>query len=247
MVKGERAMSVFAISDLHLSTSDKSKDMAVFGGRWNNYIEKLVKNWNAVVSPGDSVIIPGDISWATGLENSINDLKFVDSLNGTKYIGKGNHDLWWATYSKMIDFFNQNEISTIKVLYNNAYLIENTIVCGTRGWFYDEKTQKTPEPVDYAKLINREVTRLELSILAAKKLQEQNCDIGIKVFFHFPPIFDDYICRELVDTLHKYKIAECYYGHIHGNYAIPFNVTFEGISFRIISADYLGFVPYLIR
>ena len=80
-------MGLFTISDLHLCVANPEKTMEEFAGRWNNYIARLCKNWNAVVSPEDSVIIPGDISWALGLRASYDDLKRIDSLNWTNYIG----------------------------------------------------------------------------------------------------------------------------------------------------------------
>ena len=55
-------MSLFTISDLHLSLSS-DKPMDVFYG-WNNYVERLEANWKRVVSADDTVVIPGDISWA---------------------------------------------------------------------------------------------------------------------------------------------------------------------------------------
>ena len=89
-------MSVFAISDLHLSlNSTTNKSMEVFGRRWTGYTEKIKKNWQAIVTPEDDVIIPGDISWALSLPEAESDLRFVDSLPGRKFLGKGNHDLWW--------------------------------------------------------------------------------------------------------------------------------------------------------
>ena len=48
-------MSLFAIGDLHLAISDKSKTMAVFGG-WENYMELLEENWNKLVAPEDTVV-----------------------------------------------------------------------------------------------------------------------------------------------------------------------------------------------
>lgn len=240
-------MSMFVISDLHLCTANADKNMEEFGGRWNNYIPRLAKNWNLIVTSDDTVIIPGDISWATGLKNALPDLKLINSLNGIKYIGKGNHDLWWATMAKLNAFLQDNGLHTLHILYNNAYLIENKIVCGTRGWFYDEKSQKTVKPTDYRKLVNRESMRLRMSLEAATRLQAEDPSREILVFLHFPCVWDDYVCREIVDVLHEYRIRRCFYGHIHGNYDVPFKTEFENIAFYIVSADYLSFVPYLIR
>lgn len=242
-------MSIFTIADLHLCMSDAGKTMEAFAGRWNNYTERLQKNWNAVVSPCDSVIIPGDISWALKLEGALDDLLFIERLNGTKYIGKGNHDLWWSTETKMKKFFNDNGIHTINILYNNAYLVENRIVCGTRGWFYDEKSQKTVTPTDYSKLMRREALRLAMSLEAGHKIMSEQglSPDSLLLFLHFPPVWDSFVCKELIEVMHRFQIKECYYGHIHGSYSLPFENEYEGIKFKIISSDYQNFIPYLIK
>ena len=165
-------MALYTIADLHLSLGvGKEKSMEVFGRRWQGYTEKLERNWRAIVEPEDSVIIPGDISWALGIDEALDDLMFIDSLPGTKYIGKGNHDFWWSTRKKLEDFFAAHGISTIRILYNCAYEVEDYIICGTRGWFYDDTLSGIPGGTDFDKLVNREAQRLKLSLDAAKTLQ----------------------------------------------------------------------------
>lgn len=68
-------MALFVIADLHLS-SDGTKSMEKFGSRWTDYMQRLQKNWQAVVRPEDTVIIPGDISWSLKLEDSLEDFTF---------------------------------------------------------------------------------------------------------------------------------------------------------------------------
>ena len=236
-------MSLFVIADLHLS-SDGSKSMEKFGARWSDYMNKLRKNWQAVVSPEDTVIIPGDVSWALKLEDAKEDLLFLESLPGQKLIGKGNHDFWWSTAKKMNQMMEENQIQTIKTIYNNAYLFEDCVVCGTRGWFVEENQQHTVGDVDYARIVNREVIRLRLSLDEAVKLQKQDGrDLPILVFLHFPPVWNGFVCREIVDVLHEYKIGSCYFGHIHGAYYAPRTTVFEGIDFILTSADALQFCP----
>ena len=92
-------MSVFSISDLHLSGS-VPKSMEVFGRRWTGYTEKIEKRWRAVVTDNDTVIIPGDVSWAMTLAEAEADFRFLASLPGRKLLGKGNHDFWWTTVKK---------------------------------------------------------------------------------------------------------------------------------------------------
>ncbi|MBQ2308479.1 MAG: metallophosphoesterase, partial [Clostridia bacterium] len=151
-------MAVFVIADLHLDTVTNEKSMEVFGNRWQGYIEKIQKNWTRVVSDDDTVIIPGDISWALTTEDALADLKWIDSLPGRKIIMKGNHDFWWSTLSKMRRFFCENCINSIDILYNNALEVENYIIAGSRGWFVDKSVQPSKSvSADYDKIVNREV------------------------------------------------------------------------------------------
>ena len=237
-------MSLYVISDLHLSTNQTTnKSMEKFGTKWKDYHKKLEKYFKAIINDDDTVIIPGDISWAMTLDEALSDFKFLDSLPGTKIIGKGNHDFWWSTATKINTFFEANEIKSIKLLHNNAYLVENCIICGSRGWFYDEKQQKTVGDVDYDKIVAREAQRLEISINEALKIKQENPNLPILVFLHFPPIYADCICDPILDVLKKYNIETCYYGHIHNNYALPRQFEVDGISFIMVAADYLNFAP----
>ena len=240
-------MALFTIADLHLPGKEgKNKSMEIFGNRWIGGVEKLIYNWNAIVKPEDTVVLPGDISWAMMLEDAKDDFALLNSLPGTKLIGKGNHDFWWTTASKMNAFFEENHISSVHILNNNAYLVDDQVVCGTRGWFLDERQQVTVGSVDYDKIVNREVIRLRLSLDSAKKLceeyEEQN---GIKppvsVFLHFPPVWLDFICRPFIDTLHEYGDPTCYFGHIHGMYNTPREFSFEGITMHLVSSDSMDF------
>ena len=236
-------MSVFAMADLHLS-SDGEKSMEIFGARWKDYIQKIQKNWSAVVTQDDTVIIPGDISWSLKLEDTVDDLRFLDSLPGKKLIGKGNHDFWWSTASKMKAFFKEHKIASIDLLYNNAHLLENMIVCGSRGWFLEESQQKTVGEVDYGRILSRELIRLRLSLDQARSLQKESGEeLPIVVFLHFPPIWKDDVCRPIVDLLLEYGVRKCYFGHIHGAYAAPRSTVFEGVEMVYCAADFLNFTP----
>lgn len=237
-------MSLYVISDLHLSTNETTnKSMEKFGTKWKDYHKKLEKNFKAIINEDDVVVIPGDISWAMTLEEATSDFKFLDSLPGKKIIGKGNHDFWWSTASKIHAFFEENEIKSISLLHNNAYLLEDCIICGSRGWFYDEKQQKTVGDVDYEKIVAREAQRLEISLKEAFKIKEDGNDLPILVFLHFPPVYADCVCDKILDVLKKYNIDTCYYGHIHNNYTIPRQFTFDSITFTMAAADYLNFCP----
>lgn len=236
-------MSLYSIADLHLSEGT-DKPMDKFGSRWSGHTEKLKKNWCAVVNDDDTVIIPGDISWAMTLDEALPDFKFIESLPGTKIIGKGNHDFWWSTLTKINNFFEENGIKSVRILQNNAFEVEDYIVCGTRGWYVEEKYQNTVGTVDYKKIVDRETIRLKNSLTAAADLREKTGK-QILVYFHFPPVFNGFVCREFVDVMKDFDVVKCYFGHIHGSYNVPRTTEFEGISMTMISSDFLNFIPMI--
>lgn len=240
-------MSVYTIADLHLSTDEKTnKSMEVFGKRWDGYMTRIEGNWKHLVTDADTVIIPGDVSWALSLEEAERDLKMLDSLPGVKILGKGNHDFWWATMRKHEIFFEKVGITSIKFLFNNAHDVGEVIVAGTRGWYLEEDAKNAPDNADFEKLIARERLRLKTSLDAAVKLKGDT-DKPIVAFMHFPPYYNEKESEGLCDLLIEYGVRDVYYGHIHGNYTIPPVTSYRGLNFHIISADYLGFIPKIVK
>jgi len=228
-------MSVFVIGDTHLSFS-VDKPMDIFKG-WDDYAARLENNWQRLVMPEDTVIINGDVSWAMSLQEAEKDLEFINKLNGTKIISKGNHDYWWNTVRKMENFFHEKGFDSIKILHNNAYKIGNISIAGTRGWFFDA------EKDDADKIMARECARLQRSIDAAKKLGGE-----VVAFLHYPPVSLTKDCDPIFDVLKKNEIKRCYYGHLHGGATkFAFNGEKDGVIFRLVSADYLEFCPYIVN
>lgn len=227
-------MSLFAIADTHLSLCT-NKPMDAFPG-WSDYVQRLEKNWNAVVSPQDFVVIAGDVSWAMDFKELAADFRFLHQLNGKKIILKGNHDYWWNTRTKMEAFIIEQGFDSIFLLHNSAFQAGSVVICGSRGWMMDGE-----EPSDQ-KILNREVLRLKLSIDAGRQLTGDPV-----VFLHYPPLSSGGLCQEICDLLKQEKITRCYYGHLHG-YAARYSInkTVDNIHFSLISADYLGFCPILI-
>lgn len=234
-------MSVYTIADLHLPGKEgDNKSMEIFGSRWIGCVNKLINHWTAIVSNDDTVVIPGDISWAMTLEDATEDFKLLNDLPGTKIIGKGNHDFWWATASKMNKFFEQNKFDTLKILYNNSYVIENLVICGSRGWFSDEANQKTVGEVDWTKIVDRETARLKLSL---ESVPAEHRGLQKLVFLHFPPVWNSSVSTDIISLMKEHGVERCYYGHIHGVYNSDAVFIYDGIRFEMISADYLSFCP----
>lgn len=229
-------MSLFAIGDLHLALGDPEKNMEVFGGRWQGYEEKIRRGFS-LLSEEDTCVICGDFCWAMDLESALPDFQFLQSLPGKKILLKGNHDYWWNTAAKMNTFLKENSLDSISVLHNNSYPWESISICGTRGWFFEEETGSEHDE----KIMRREVGRLEASLNSAGE--------GEKLaFLHYPPLYQGYTCPEVMKTLQNSGVRECYYGHIHGKGCrAAFIGEQNGVYYRLVSADYLDFVPYKVR
>lgn len=231
-------MAIFAVSDLHLPLSSY-KPMDVFGSKWDNYVERLKENWQKIVKDDDVVIMPGDISWATYLEKSVADFEYINNLNGRKIILKGNHDYWWTTMNKLKKFMNEHEFSSIEFVHNNAVLCGDIAVCGTRGWNIANDNSSDEDK----KIFMREKQRLILSLEDAKQKKAKE----IIVAMHYPPIEKNGINRDFIEIMKEYGVKKCVYGHLHAaaqNFAYQGDV--DGIDLRLVSCDYLNFVPKLV-
>lgn len=226
-------MSLFAIADTHLSFGT-NKPMDSFPG-WNDYVGRLEKNWNSIITENDTTVIAGDISWAMNFDELHSDFDFLNKLNGNKIILKGNHDYWWNTFNKMNNFIRENNFDTIKILHNNSYTVDGVSVCGSRGWMFESEEEHDE------KVLNREVNRIKMSVESAE------CDDKI-VFLHYPPVTTNGKCDEILSLLKSYGIKKCYFGHLHGVAAkIAVDDIIDDIQFKLISCDKLGFMPKLIR
>lgn len=229
-------MSIYVIADLHLSFKNP-KPMNIFGNNWENHEQKIKEDWQKKVTDDDLVILPGDFSWAMNLEEAYLDFKYLNELPGRKILLKGNHDYWWTTMNKMRRFLKENNFNTIDFLYNNSYLFDGVILTGTRGWTLNDLEGE-------AKILNRELGRLELSI--NEGILNYGEDKPIYVFMHYPPITNSAILNKselkFVEVMKKNKVQKCMYGHLHSHShkdALEGNI--EGIEFTLISADYLDF------
>lgn len=229
-------MSIFVIADLHLSFSE-NKPMDIFGENWNDHANKIKENWMKQVSENDLVVIPGDFSWAMHLKDTYEDFKFINELPGKKVLLKGNHDYWWTTIKSMKQYLADNNFNNIEFLQNNAIVYEDKIICGTRGWTFLESENSK-------KMINRENERLKLSLQAG--IDTYGTNKPIIVFMHYPPYVNNDNAQIdkmiFIDTMKKFNVQQCYYGHLHGNsHKDAIEETIQGIKLNLISADFLKF------
>ncbi|RKD30560.1 metallophosphoesterase [Thermohalobacter berrensis] len=222
-------MAVYGIADLHLDPIG-DKPMDIFGENWVDHEKKIFNHWNKVISDDDLVLIPGDISWALKLDEAKVDLTKIDELPGIKVIGKGNHDYWWGTKSKL----NSLKLNSIHFLYNDHFIYKDIAICGTRGW--PSKDSEEFDPHD-EKVFNREVNRLELSLNSVCKQVNK-----IIVMLHYPPFNIDKTPNEFVEVMKKYNVEVCVYGHLHSEgHKFAVEGKIDGIDFHCISCDYINF------
>jgi len=229
-------MSIYVIGDLHLSFST-DKPMDIFGNNWENHAEKIKEDWLSKVTEKDTVILPGDFSWATYIEDSVEDFKFLNSLPGKKILSKGNHDYWWTTITHMNKFIEEHGFNNISFLYNNSYVVENKIIVGTRGWVNSWRS-----PDDY-KILKRENDRLKLSIKSSG-IGSYEMDEEMIAFIHYPPFYKEPVPEEIdfIKTLKDFNIKKCYYAHLHGeSHRDAIEGEVDGITYKLVSSDYLGF------
>ena len=225
-------MAIYVIADLHLSFS-QDKPMSIFGENWEGHSEKIKNNWISKVKPEDTVVLPGDFSWAMYLQDTYKDFEYLNSLQGKKLLLKGNHDYWWTTVTNMRNFLEENKFKNIDFIYNNSYLVENKILTGTRGW-------NLLDTENSSKMIKRESIRLQLAI--EDGIKKYGDDKEIIVFMHYPPISNTNKKSDFLKILKQYDIKRCYYGHLHGkSHQDAVEGIVDGIEFKLISADYLNF------
>lgn len=225
-------MALYAIGDLHLSLG-VPKPMDVFGGAWEGYMDKLRDGLNCI-GPDDTTVLLGDLSWALSLEEAAPDFAFINDIPGRKIILKGNHDYWWSTVSKFEKFCKENSFSDMLILNNIHFVYDGWAICGTRGWFFEEERSGQHDE----KVFKRELLRLEASLKSAG-------DLPKLVFLHYPPRYKGYVCQPILDLLNQYNVRCCYYGHLHSaSHALATEGLWDGVEFRLVSADRLNFKPY---
>ena len=224
-------MSLYAISDLHLSFN-VDKPMDIFGDKWLLHERKIENNWQKLISDDDTVLIAGDISWGMKESESKDDLDWVNSLPGKKIISKGNHDYWWGSIKKLNSSYDKT-----KFIQNNFYTYNDYAICGTRGWICpgsDKFTEKDK------KIYDRELIRMELSLSEAKK----NGYEKFIVMIHYPPVNEKFEMSGFTNIFQKYNVDKVIYGHLHGMTEDKLSSKLKGnIEYIMTSSDYLDFCP----
>ncbi|HUV04002.1 MAG TPA: metallophosphoesterase [Armatimonadota bacterium] len=269
-------MSIYAISDLHLSFANP-KPMDIFGPAWADYAEKLRENWDAVVTDADIVLLPGDLSWAMRLSEATPDFDFVAERPGWKVLIRGNHDYWWhrQATSRIQRIVDRN----MTFLQGTSVVMGGAGITGTRGWRVDWETRghdretgrtgewenggqgsPSPRPADTPLPTlgegmesavrdpqwNDRVLQRELAYLE-RGLQSIPESASPKIaMLHFPPFDERLQPNEFAHLLAKYPVDILVYGHVHLGLGSWLEGMVEGVRYYIVSADVAEFAPQLI-
>lgn len=218
-------MSIFAISDLHLSFSS-DKPMDIFGACWDNYWQKICEDWESKVGEDDVVLIAGDISWAMTLENALIDITEIAKLKGKKVFIKGNHDYWWNSLSKIKNALPDG----FYVIQNDALKLDGVIIAGSRLW------NVSSQSAEDLKILAREKTRLELSLKKAHEIRQNN--EKIIAMCHFPPFDVTLSDSEFTTMFEEYGVSSVVYGHLHGKDCRAVNhLNKNGVEYFLTSCD----------
>lgn len=242
-------MTVWALSDPHLSFGTPDKSMEAFGAAWEDFTGKMKQNWEAVIRDDDLVLIPGDISWAMNTEQALPDLEWIDALPGQKVILKGNHDYWWPSNAKLAKILPPS----IAFINNTAYTWHDVTIGGVRLWdtveynfnpyiiFKENSRVKPvkPDPEKDEKIYIRDLKRLKSSLDQLDHKAKYRVALT-----HYPPIGADLKESRASKILDEYHITHTVFGHLHS--VRPNALSFgnkNGVEYIFASADYIDFKP----
>ena len=226
--------NLHALADLHLSL-DGSKPMDVFGDLWRDHATRMARAWDEAVAPEDVVLLPGDLSWATGLDRAAADLAWIGERPGRKVLLRGNHDTWWASASKVRRALPPG----CEILQHDAVDLGGAILVGARGWTApDDPTAGEGD----AAIFHREVERLKLSVADADRRFGRAAPRVAMT--HYPPWIVGRPPTEVVGLLRDAGVRLCVSGHLHGaDHALGVQGEHDGIRFVLVAADAVGFAP----
>ena len=230
-------MSLWALADLHLSLG-APKPMDIFGPGWENHTARMAENWDKAVAPADTVLIPGDISWAMTLGAAGPDLEWVQARPGRKILLRGNHDYWWTSPTQM-----QSRFPGLIFLQNTCVPWgEDGAICGSRGWLLPGSREFQSGD---QKIYDRECQRLRLSLSAARRQGR----FPRLVMMHYPPCNARGDETGFTRLLAEFGVKIVVYGHLHGaaSHAQGPRGQINGVYYVLAAGDFCGFAPVLLE
>lgn len=209
--------------------------MDVFGENWADHAHRMAANWDVLVSGSDTVLLPGDLSWARSLDEAAVDLRWIAARPGRKLLLRGNHDSWWGGIGRLREALPAG----VEALHLDAHRLGDTVVVGARGWVLPEDPGFGP---DDETIYRRELGRLERSIEDADR--RFGPELPRIAMTHYPPCLEDGGETEVVRLLRQGRVRTCVFGHLHGaDQARAPRGERWGIRFRLVAADAIDFAP----
>jgi len=231
-------MNVWAISDLHLSFA-RPQRRERYAARWRDHAAKIAEQWRMVVAPQDLVLIPGDLSMALNHRDLQPDLAWLEQLPGIKILSPGNHDRWWNRLDAVTPLLRE----TIRAVEGTAERVGHAVVCGWRG---SARLAANPTPQARAELAAQDAQLIQ-ALDQARKLGG-GLDRPLYVLTHYPPFDNQNPAGPALDRLAAAKAKACVYGHLHieGQWSRSPQGIIQGVLFRCVAADAIGFRPLAI-
>ena len=243
-------MRLFAIGDLHLHFQSHLKAQEQLTDRvWKNHETRFRKNCSGLIRENDTLVLVGDHSWGRNLAECEPDLEYIAGLPGQKVLLRGNHDMFWD--AKKTDALNRLYDGRLFFLQNNYFPFGEYAIVGTKGYtfegpFYlnrrgqvvgwDEKNAEHA-----AKLVDRELERLRTSFEAARQAGYRR----FVMFLHYPPTSILERSSGFTEMAEQYGAEQVIYAHCHGSSRFHDSIEgrFHGVEYRLVSGDYLMWLP----
>lgn len=227
-------MALYAMGDLHLAFSS-DKTMEIYGENWKDYVNRIEENCRRLLKSEDTIVLCGDHSWGHRLADCEKDLRFIESLPGKKILLRGNHDMFWN--DRKTPKLNEAYDGRLCFLQNNFYSYKDYALVGTKGICREDKIRQE----QYERLLEREKKRLCRSFEAAR---EEGYRRYI-MFLHYPPTSVGEDKSPFTETAEAYGAEQVIYAHCHGEACWHDSLLgpVRGINYRLVSSDFLQFVP----
>jgi predicted phosphohydrolase len=255
--------NIFTLSDLHVSGNPQRGDQARFGDVWIDHRQKIEDNWRATVTPNDIILVNGDTTWSSNPDVAMEDLTWLESLPGTKYLCEGNHcESWWRP-SRIRKALKELGLTTLHLTtHEDIHLMASGFVLvGTMGWYGPKDRElfklmnSDPDNLGWAsrwsnenfdKAMSKfylECTRMRQALKRARSLYP---DARLFVQTHFPPR------DSMFEMMKEFNVEWCVYGHLHspthsmGTEFIEREEDCGRVNFQLASTDFLVHKPLLI-
>lgn len=225
---------LFALADLHLSLPGL-KPMDLFGELWRDHVPRMAAAWDRSVDDEDTVLLPGDISWARNAGEAAPDLEWIGQRPGRKLLLRGNHDSWWSSLGKARRLLPPGCVP----LQNDSHRVGDWVVVGARGWTSPDDPAASAAD---ERVFRRELERLRLSLVHADA--EHGRDLPRLAMVHYPPWLEGGEPTRVVEMLRGAGVRVCVYGHLHGeDHRLAIRGDRGGIRYIFVAADAVGFAP----